>query len=256
MRATSPPTAARVAAATLLAVAVALVAPSAARATRWVRPVPGEVVRAFAYARAAPFTAGAHRGVDLRARPGSAVRAACAGRVVHAGPVAGRGAVVSVRCGRRRVSHLPLASVTVRAGAEVRAGAPIGRLAPGHGGLHLGVRREADPFGYEDPAALLPSAPRPLPPAETRTRPKQPRTVRPRPLVARPPHLPVFATPPGPVPARAPPQTPAQPPWTVWAGLALGLTGAAGSGAAVRVRRRRRARGALLTAGRCTAASL
>ena len=105
----------------------------------------------------APFAPGAHRGADLAAPPGTAVRAACAGRVVHAGPVAGRG-VVSVRCGARRVTP-PAARgrSAVRAGARVRAGAPIGTLAAGHGGLHLGVRAEGDPFGYVDPMTLLPA---------------------------------------------------------------------------------------------------
>ena len=132
-----------------------LAVPSAALAERWLRPVPGEVARPFEYSRAAPFAGGAHRGADLAAPPGTVVRSACAGSVVHAGAVAGPEQVVSVRCGDRRVSYLPLASVDVREGATIGAGAPLGTLAPGHPGLHLGVRRENDPFGYEDPAALL-----------------------------------------------------------------------------------------------------
>ena len=153
MPATSPPIALPVAAAVTSVLAAVLVppaVPSAALAERWLRPVPGEVARTFHYARGAPFTPGAHRGVDLAAPPGTAVRSACAGRVVHAGRVAGRG-VVSVRCGARRVAHLPVRSIGVRAGARVRAGASIGTLAAGHGGLHLGVRAEGDPFGYVDP---------------------------------------------------------------------------------------------------------
>ena len=168
MRATSLPTALPVAAAALTLVAAALAplaVPSTALAERWLRPVPGEVARSFAYARGAPFAAGAHRGADLAAAPGTAVRAACAGRVVHAGAVAGRDKVVSTTCGTRRVSYLPLAVVAVRAGARIRAGAPLGTVAPGHGGLHLGVRREGDPFGYEDPMTLLPAPARPFAPA-------------------------------------------------------------------------------------------
>jgi hypothetical protein len=167
VRAASLPTALPVAAAVVLVAAVLapLAVPSTALAERWLRPVPGEVARPFSYSTAAPFVRGAHRGADLAARPGAAVRSACTGRVVHAGAVAGRDRVVSVRCGNRRVSYLPLASVAARAGAPVRAGAPIGTVATGHGGLHVGVRDEGDPFGYVDPMGLLPASERPLAPA-------------------------------------------------------------------------------------------
>ncbi len=231
MRATSLPIALPVAAAALTLVVAALAplaVPSTALAERWLRPVPGEVARSFAYARGAPFAAGAHRGADLAAPPGTAVRAACAGRVVHAGAVAGRDKVVSMTCGTRRVSYLPLAAVAVRAGARIRAGAPVGTVAPGHGGLHLGVRREGDPFGYEDPLTLLAAPPRPFAPAPAPPAPRAPRPAAtpwsaPRPL------------PPGPLPAgRASPLAP----WPVWAGLALLLCGVAGTGT-LALRRRR-----------------
>ena len=62
------------------------------------------MAREFAYG-ADPFRAGRHRGADSRARPGSAVRAACSGRVVWAGRD-----VVTLRCGGLRVTHLPLAT--------------------------------------------------------------------------------------------------------------------------------------------------
>ena len=75
----------------------------------WQRPVPGEVARPFTFARSAPFRAGAHRGIDLRARVGSRARAACAGVVAAAGP-----RVVTLRCGPWRVTALPLSSVFVR----------------------------------------------------------------------------------------------------------------------------------------------
>jgi hypothetical protein len=232
----------------MAAALVPLAVPSAALAERWLRPVPGDVARSFSYTRAAPFAPGAHRGVDLAARPGAAVRSACAGIVVHAGPVAGQGRVVSVRCGARRVSYLPLARLAVRAGASIRAGTPIGTVAAGHGGLHVGVRREADRFGYEDPLALL-SAPTPpaipAPPAGVpRARPALPDQVRVRsrrpaePRRAHPRSHPQ-RTPPQPSrPAghRAPPRPLA--PLPVWVGLGLLLTGAAGSGAVVARRRR------------------
>jgi murein DD-endopeptidase MepM/ murein hydrolase activator NlpD len=231
VRATSLPTARSVAAAALALVAAVLAplaAPSTALAERWLRPVPGELARPFAYDRAAPFTAGAHRGADLAARPGAPVRAACAGRVVHAGAVAGRDRVVSVRCATRRVSYLPLATIAVTEGARIRAGSPIGTIARGHGGLHLGVRAEGDPFGYEDPMALLrapaePFAPAPRPPTpRPAVHPGRPRAV-PRPAPSR-----------RPVAGRAP-SSPA--PWPVWLGLAALLAGAAGSGT-IAVRRR------------------
>jgi len=234
VRATSLPIALPVAAAALALVVAAmapLAVPSTALAERWLRPVPGEVARSFSYARAAPFAARAHRGADLAATPGTAVRAACSGRVVHAGAVAGRDDVVSVTCGRRRVSYLPLAGVAVRAGAAIRAGAPVGAVAPGHGGLHLGVRREDDPFGYEDPVPLLPAPARPLAPVPVTAapRPAVPRAA-PRPMPSRPAARPA-------VPRAAP----ALAPLPVWVGIALLLSGAAGS-ATVKLRRRRVAR--------------
>jgi murein DD-endopeptidase MepM/ murein hydrolase activator NlpD len=271
VRATSLPTVLPVAAAAFALVA-AVLAPlavsSTALAERWLRPVPGEVARPFTYDRGAPFAAGAHRGADLAARPGTAVRAACSGRVVHAGAVAGSHPVVSVRCGGRRVSYLPLANVAVAAGAWIRAGKPIGTLAAGHGGVHVGVRREGDPFGYEDPMALLRAPGRPVPPAPWRTTPRatSPRPAAPRERAPQPaPRLAPRERAPQPAPRlaprerapreRAPQPAPrlaerplarhAQPlspaPWPVWAGLAVVLSGAAGSGT-VALRRRRLAR--------------
>ena len=260
MRAIPSPPAIPVAAAALALVAAALASmavPSTAMAERWLRPVSGEVARAFSYERAAPFRAGAHRGADLAAPPGTAVAAACGGRVRHAGRVAGSEGVVSVSCGGRRVSYLPLAAIAVEAGELVRAGATIGRVAGGHRGLHLGVRREDDPFGYEDPAALLPAPQRPLVPPPVPA-PRSPRPPAPRlapraslPRLAPRPSTPRLALRPS-TPRLAPrrwqehPSAPrrAPAPWPVWAGLATLLAGAAGSGT-VALRRRSRARAAV-----------
>jgi murein DD-endopeptidase MepM/ murein hydrolase activator NlpD len=189
------------------------------------------VARPFSYERAAPFVAGAHRGVDLAAAPGTVVRAACAGRVIHAGAVTGRDQVVSMRCGTRRVSYLPLATVAVRAGATIGAGAPIGSVAPGHRGLHLGVRREGDPFGYEDPMALLPARERPIAPIPIAAG----RRPIARPAMPRPAARPGVPRPRSQQP-RVPRPSPA--PLPVWVGLAAALCGAAGSGT-VAARRRR-----------------
>lgn len=269
MRAISLPTALPVAAAAFAIVAAVLAplaVPSAALAERWLRPVPGEVARPFDYSRAAPFAGGAHRGADIAAPPGTVVRSACPGRVVHAGAVAGPELVVSVRCGSRRVTYLPLATVDVRPETTIRAGTRVGTLARGHPGLHFGVRRETDPFGYEDPLRLLSPPPRPAPPAaippsrrdRPRTAPRPaPRAAPAPPIAARPaPALPPREHRPRPTtapPPRAAPPTAAWPaavprplaghppaslaPWPVWVGLAALLTGAIGS-ATFRVRRR------------------
>jgi hypothetical protein len=259
MRVTSPPAALSIAAA--LAALLLLAHPSSAGAERWQRPVPGEVTRSFDYSPAAPFARGAHRGADLGAPPGATVRAACDGRVVHAGPVPGGAAAVTLRCGSRRVTHLPLRSTAVGRGVRVRAGAHLGALAGGHAGLHLGVRAADDPFAYENPLALLPppgevapgppilapvrpASPRWRPrPAQPRLRPTRPRpTPRPSPPIPRAAHPPAAARAPSLAgadrPSAAGTDRPLAPP-LAWAGLGLAALGAAGTGAVTRARRRR-----------------
>ena len=122
---------------------------------RW--PLDGvpRVVRRFD-PPAQPWLAG-HRGVDLVGAPGAVVRSAGAGRVRFSGRVAGR-PVVSVDHARGlRTTYEPVEPV-VRAGDEVSAGDPIGRLASGHAGcpapacLHWGLRRGDV---YLDPLVLL-----------------------------------------------------------------------------------------------------
>jgi len=118
-----------------------------------VRPVDGPVERGFD-PPPQRWLAG-HRGVDLRASPGTAVRAAAAGRVGFAGLVAGR-PVVTVVHGGLRTTYEPVRAV-VAAGRAVRAGEVIGVLEPGHGCgssdcLHWGLKRGAV---YLDPFLLL-----------------------------------------------------------------------------------------------------
>ena len=222
---------------------------------RWVAPVAGEVARGFDLG-ANPFEGGRHRGADFAAQPGAVVRAACAGPVLVAGRVGTSGRVVTVRCGPWRVSHLPLAQVTVDPGAVVARGARIGTAAASarHAGLHLGVRREGDRFGYADPLRFIVRDRLPPPPLGGRP----PRAGRPRarPLQAPRP-LPAGSSP-VPAPAGAPgsrpvPATPAAAgsspvpartgaglaPWPAWAGLALLLLGAVGAGVRWRPRARR-----------------
>ncbi|MEU6813836.1 M23 family metallopeptidase [Streptomyces sp. NPDC046860] len=106
---------------------------------------------------ATAYAAG-HRGVDLAATPGAPVRAVAAGRVSHAGRVAGRG-VVSVRLAGTplRTTYEPVRAA-VAEGAEVRAGEVVGTLEGGGAHcpgtcVHWGLR---DGGTYLDPLSLLP----------------------------------------------------------------------------------------------------
>ncbi|MGI5357727.1 peptidoglycan DD-metalloendopeptidase family protein [Streptomyces sp. CA-252508] len=105
-----------------------------------------------------------HRGVDLSAPPGTEVRAAAAGRVSFAGPVAGRG-VLSITLTATgapplRTTYEPVRP-RVRPGTEVAAGQVVAVVAPGAGAhcapvcLHWGLRRGDT---YLDPLSLLPTA--------------------------------------------------------------------------------------------------
>jgi murein DD-endopeptidase MepM/ murein hydrolase activator NlpD len=112
------------------------------------------VVQGFV-APSSPWGPG-HRGVDLLGRAGERVEAARAGRVVFAGPLAGRGVVV-VDHGALRTTYEPVAA-SVALGARVDAGATIGhlRLASSHcfprACLHWGLIRG---HTYLDPLTLL-----------------------------------------------------------------------------------------------------
>jgi len=120
-------------------------------------PVAGPVVRGFE-APAGPYGPG-HRRVDLGAEVGSPVTAPAAGAVTFAGPVAGR-RWVSVLVAPGVVTTVgPLLDPTVATGDRVRARAPLGRLAAGHGGaVHLSLRVDGS---YVDPLPWLVDRPRP-----------------------------------------------------------------------------------------------
>ncbi|WP_344969757.1 murein hydrolase activator EnvC family protein [Streptosporangium fragile] len=130
--------------------------PSSSPSPRWEWPITGRprVLRGFA-PPAQPWLAG-HRGIDLDARPGTGVRAAGAGTVGYAGPLAGRGVVTVLHPGGLRTTYLPVRP-TVRRGQAVVAGEVIGVLqdAPGHCPvpcLHWGLLRDRM---YLDPLLLL-----------------------------------------------------------------------------------------------------
>lgn len=103
-----------------------------------------------------------HRGVDLRAGPRAAVRAAAPGEVVFAGRVGGTGVLV-LRIGPSlRISYEPVRA-TVPVGARVAAGQQVGVLDGGlahcsGGCLHWGLL-SSGPEGdvYLDPLSLLPA---------------------------------------------------------------------------------------------------
>lgn len=117
----------------------------------WPVTVP-EVLRAFE-PPAHDWLAG-HRGVDLRATPGTPVKAAAAGRVAFVGRVVDRDVIV-VDHGGVRTTYEPVAA-EVAAGTALQRGQPIGTIA--NGGhcnqrcLHWGAIREGD---YVDPILLV-----------------------------------------------------------------------------------------------------
>ncbi len=188
----------------LALIGLVLAAP-AAQAESWRRPVDGRELRAFVvggdrYAR------GQHRGVDFAAPSGARVRSACSGRVAFAGRVPRGGGTVSVRCGRLVATYLQLASIAVRRGEHLAAGAALGTVGRSHDPyerrphLHLGARvaatgRHLDPLsllrGVHPAPPLLPVGrvrPHPLPlaraPVPALGRPDPPRRL-PAPVVPR-----------------------------------------------------------------------
>jgi hypothetical protein len=147
-----------VAALTTLTAAVASAMPEAAAdATTsggWRLPVDGKVVRPFAEPSSA-YGPG-HRGVDLAAPSGTAVRAAGAGTVTFAGDVAGALHVVVTHRNGLRTSYSFLADVTVAVGDTVDTSTVVGHSGgsdpdSGHGAdmVHFGLRvgeRYVDPL--------------------------------------------------------------------------------------------------------------
>jgi hypothetical protein len=212
--------------------AAGLVTPAAA--APWTRPVRGAVARGFDV-HGSPFAHGLHRGVDLAAAPGAVVRAACGGRIVVARRIGTSGGVVTIECGRWRVSHLPLGRIAVRRGGRVSPGDALGLAGRSglHAGLHLGVRAARRRFGYVDPLRFLGRRPTGPPPAGPRGGTGERRSREQRAPAASP------VASPAPQPAVRP-----LAPWPAWAGAALALAGTAGGGVQMRrVRERRRAIG-------------
>lgn len=139
---------------TVCCVLVLTTSASAAEPDLWLTPpVDGAVVTRFE-APVRKWGSG-HRGVDFAVAPGTAVRAAAAGTVTFAGPVAGVLAV-TIDHGPFETTYSALSSVDVSEGEYVDRGYWIGTTAeahPGSGtGLHLGVKSGDS---YLDPALFL-----------------------------------------------------------------------------------------------------
>jgi peptidase M23-like protein len=166
------------------AAAATRAATPAAATARWRWPLRGDLVGAFRVTPRAPFAAGQRRGIDIAARPGTAVRAACAGRVTFAGALPHGGKAVTVRCGALVATYLHLAGVVVRRGVRVSTGAALGTVdAAGH--LRLGARRVTGRRAYVDPLSLLGDAPPTAPPpVAAAPRPRRLRPARPWPVPA------------------------------------------------------------------------
>ena len=218
-------------AALLATLAALLAAPGeASGAPVWRWPVKGDITRPFE-TTTNRFAAGQHRGIDIAARPGAEVRAACTGRVTFAGRTPNHDRGVTIACGTLAATHLHLATTTVKTGDLVAAGDRVGEAAGR--AVQLGARRREDRFGYIDPLRLL--GPDPSPPlgaAPVGRRPPQGATRGPR--AARPQRTPTTEI--------APATTRPSP--ILLAGLALFLAGLPAGGLVAARRRRTAARGA------------
>jgi murein DD-endopeptidase MepM/ murein hydrolase activator NlpD len=111
-------------------------------------PVGGQLLRRF-QRPATPYGRG-HRGVDLAADPGEPVRAALAGTVAFAGPVAGVPWVTVAHDDGLDTTYGGL-EPAVRAGDRVRVGGVLGH-ATAAGRIDWGARHRAR---YVDPLGLL-----------------------------------------------------------------------------------------------------
>lgn len=167
----------------------ALAEAAAPPATVWPLDPRPQVVHGFELP-AKPWLPG-HRGVDLAGSPGQPVRAATAGTITYAGPLAGRG-VITVATGPRRTTYEPVVpAVTV--GTAVTPGTVIGQLsaAGSHCApatcLHWGLIQGKQ---YLNPLTLVPNRPVRLlplstdPPPRAAAPPPQPSPSQPSPRAA------------------------------------------------------------------------
>jgi murein DD-endopeptidase MepM/ murein hydrolase activator NlpD len=145
----------------VLCVAIVVSVPGPARAAGdWTWPVIGPVLRGFDPPDS-PFGSG-HRGIDIAAAVGAAVRAPAAGVVTFAGPVGGRLFLTLGHGAGLESTYSWLDSLAVRRGDSVSEGQLIARSGTGHSGgsvahLHFGVRLDdayVDPMDYLGPVEV------------------------------------------------------------------------------------------------------
>src|SRR3954469_19700315 len=133
-----------------VALAAALVAVPVAGAWTW--PVDGPVLHPFSLG-SDPYAGGQHRGVDIAAGAGNAVRAPVAGRVSFAGTLPRYGRTVTIRADGLAVTLLHLGELAVARGADVAEGqaialaGPTGDVEHPTAYVHLGVRHGDDDNG-------------------------------------------------------------------------------------------------------------
>lgn len=97
-----------------------------------------------------------HNSLRIEAPPGSAVKAAAAGRVVFAGPLVGHANVVVVEHANGLQSvYALLSDASVRAEQEIEAGAAVGTAAPLPGGKSSRVLFQVRSGGKLLPASEL-----------------------------------------------------------------------------------------------------
>ena len=132
-------------------------------ALAWTWPVDGPVLRPFNFGDD-PYAAGQHRGVDVGADSGDAVRAPVSGVVSFAGTVPGGGRTLTLQTDDGlSVTLVHLGGIAVPRAMEVEEGVVVGEVGPSGEAehprpyVHLGVRRTAEADGYLDPLAFLPA---------------------------------------------------------------------------------------------------
>ena len=129
-------------------------------------PLYGELVRTWDAPDDDPYAPG-HRGLDVAAPEGSAVRASASGTVSFAGSVAGNLAVTIDHGDALWTTYSFLREIAVAKGQRVEGGTVVGGVGTGHANatagphVHLSARRDGlyfDPIGLylgSDYSALL-----------------------------------------------------------------------------------------------------